>query len=319
MIPPMQDLIDELHARYAPVREGSPAGSLPELAGVDPDLFGISVVTADGRRYEAGDAEIGFSLQSASKPFVYGLALERLGAERVRERVGVEPTGEPFNAIGKLDEEGRPFNALVNTGALAIADFIHAEGEDGADNDLPARERIVEEGFGRYFGRRPSVDEAVVKSAREREHRNRAIAHLLRDHDRLHDPVDETLELYFHQCALVVTARDLAHAGMTLANGGTNPLTGEVALPAEHVPSVLSLMLSCGMYDRSGEWAYEVGLPAKSGVGGGIVAAVPGRMGIGVFSPRIDHQGNSLRGMRVIEAISERLGLHTFAVHRLKD
>ena len=312
----MQDLVDELHARYAPLDEGSPADSLPELAAVDPDLFGISVVTEDGQRYEAGDATAGFSLQSASKPFVYGLALERLGAERVRERVGVEPTGEPFNAIGKLDEEGRPFNALVNTGALAIADFIHAD--DGKD-DLPARERIVENCFARYFGRRPEADEAVVQSAREREHRNRAIAHLLRDHDRLHEPVEETLELYFHQCALVVTARDLAHAGMTLANGGTNPLTGANALPEEHVPSVLSLMLSCGMYDRSGEWAYEVGLPSKSGVGGGIVAAVPGRMGIGVYSPRIDHQGNSLRGMRVIEEMSARLGLHTFALHRLKD
>ncbi|BAM02539.1 glutaminase A [Phycisphaera mikurensis] len=306
----MQDLVDELHERFAPLDDGAPSDSLPELAGVDPDRFGISVVDADGERFEAGDVASGFSLQSASKPFVYGIALERCGAGRVRERVSVEPTGEPFNAIGKLDEEGRPFNALVNTGAIAVADFVHADGED----DLPARKALLEERLGRYFGRRPAVDEAVLGSAREREHRNRAIAHLLRDHDRLHDPVEDTLELYFHQCALVVSTQDLANAGLTLACGGRNPLTAVRALPVEHVPALLSLMLSCGMYDRSGEWAYEVGLPAKSGVGGGIVAVVPGRMGIGVFSPRIDFQGNSVRGMRVIEALSERLKLHTFAV-----
>ena len=198
----------------------------------------------------------------------------------------------------------------MNTGAIAVADFVHADGED----DLPARKRLLEERIGRWFGRRPEVDEAVLGSAREREHRNRAIAHLLRDHDKLHDPVEDTLELYFHQCALVVSTQDMANAGLTLACGGRNPLTGERALPEEHIPSLLSLMLSCGMYDRSGEWAYEVGLPSKSGVGGGIVAVVPGRMGIGVFSPRIDHQGNSVRGMRVIEDLSERLNLHTFAV-----
>ena len=312
----MQRLIDELHGRFAPLDEGEPALYIPQLACVDPDLFGISVVTADGRRFDAGDAGHGFTLQSVSKPLVYGLALEACGDERLGRRVGVEPTGEPFNGIVRLDATGRPFNAMVNTGAIAVTDLIRAGvgGEGGAGGGLAERKALVEERIGRFLGRRPAVDDAVLRSERETGDRNRAIAYLLRDFGRLDGPVDESLELYFHQCSLTVTAADLAVAGATLAAGGVNPVTGEAALPPEHVPAVLSLMLSCGMYDRSGAWAYEVGLPAKSGVGGGITAVAPGRMGIGVFSPRIDAQGNSLRGMRVIEEISRRLGLHLLAV-----
>lgn len=307
----MQSLIDELHERFAPLTEGQTADYIPQLACVDPDLFGISVVTVDGQRYQAGDVEQSFTLQSVSKPLVYGLALERCGAERLRDRVGVEPTGEPFNGILRLDQTGRPFNPMVNTGAIAVTDLVRGNNHPDA---LSERKRLLEARLGRYFGRRPQLDAAVFQSECETGHRNRAIAHLLRDFHRLDGPPDESLELYFHQCSLTVTTEDLALMGATLANGGRNPLTGTCALSTVHVPSVLSLMLSCGMYDRSGEWAYRVGLPAKSGVSGGISAVVPGRMGIGVFSPRIDKQGNSLRGMRVIAELSERLGLHTFYI-----
>ena len=287
------------------MREGKLATYIPQLAEVDPDGFGISVATVDGRFFEVGDHQHLFTLQSISKPLVYGLALETVDAVTLKERVNVEPTGDPYNSIVKLDDTGRPHNPLINTGAIAVADLIRGDRLE----DRFARIARTLEG---YLGRSIEVDEAVYQSERHTGNRNRAIAQLLKHFGRLEGPLEESLDLYFRQCSVRVSAHDLALTGATLANAGVNPQTGQVVLSDHHVSSLLSLMLSCGMYDYSGQWAYRVGLPAKSGVGGGICVVVPGKMGIGVFSPRLDERGNSARGLAVVEAISREYGLHVF-------
>ncbi len=287
------------------MREGKLAGYIPQLCDVDPDRFGISVATVDGRFFEVGDHGQLFTLQSISKPLVYGLALETVDPGALDDRVSVEPTGDPFNSIVKLDSTARPHNPLINTGAIAVADLIRGEGLE----DRFAKIADVLEG---YFGRPVEVDEDVYASERRTGDRNRAIAHLLRQFGRLEGPLDESLDLYFRQCSVEVCAHDLALAGATLAHAGVNPVSGRRVLKDRHVSSVLSLMLSCGMYDYSGQWAYRVGLPAKSGVGGGVCVVVPGKMGIGVYSPRLDGRGNSARGIAAVEAISQHYGLHIF-------
>lgn len=285
--------------------EGNLAGYIPELANVDPDRFGISVATVDGRFFEVGDHGHEFTLQSISKPLVYGLALETVAPEALENRVNVEPSGDPFNSIVKLDDTARPHNPLINTGAIAVADLIRGK-------DLEERFATIANVLAGYFGRPVEIDEDVYASERRTGDRNRAIAHLLRQFGRLDGPLGESLDLYFRQCSVRVCAHDLALAGATLAHAGVNPVTKQRVLSDHHVGSVLSLMLSCGMYDYSGQWAYRVGLPAKSGVGGGICVVVPGKMGIGVFSPRLDERGNSARGLAAVEAISQHYGLHIF-------
>jgi glutaminase len=303
---PFRAFLAELHAKYKPLREGAVASYIPELAKADPDWFGISVITVDGAVYEAGDHNIPFTIQSVSKPFVYGMALEDHGRDHTLSRVGVEPTGDAFNSLIRLDERSkRPHNPMVNAGAIATADLI-----GGADPT--ARVNRLLDGFRRYTGRPLNVDMSVFMSERTTGHRNRAIAHLLLNFDMVSPRLDETLDLYFQQCSILVTCHDLAMMGATLANGGVNPTTGERAIGAGYVKDVLSVMFSCGMYDFSGEWGYMVGLPAKSGVGGGIVAVVPGQMGIGVFSPPLDARGNSVRGIHTCVDLSRRFGLHAF-------
>jgi glutaminase len=278
---------------------------IPELAGANPDWFGVSVVTADGMTFDVGDWEQPFSIQSISKPFVFGLALEDHGREEVLSRVNVEPTGEAFNSIVLDEATNRPFNPMVNAGAIATTDLV--EGQDQSE-----RLKRLLEMFRRYTGREVNIDNATFLSERGTGHRNRAIAHLMLNFGMVRDRVEQTLELYFQQCSILVTARDLAMLGATLANRGVNPVTGERALKAEFVKDVLSIMLSCGMYDYAGEWAFRIGLPAKSGVSGGVIAVVPGLAGIGVFSPPLDEKGNSVRGVMVCRELSEIFGLHIF-------
>jgi glutaminase len=300
-------LLRELHARDADVVEGEVADYIPELARADPEWFGIAVVTTDGQVTEVGSSRQRFTLQSISKPFTYGLALEEHGAEHVLARVGVEPTGDAFNSIELDRGTGRPFNPMVNSGAIAVTDMVPGE-------DATERLHRLLDTFRRYVGHADIfIDVATFTSERAHSHRNRAIAHLLRGAGALSDNLEETLDLYFQQCAILVNCRDMAVMAATLANGGINPVTGERAVPAEHVQNILSVMYTCGMYDSAGFWAFRVGMPAKSGVSGGVIAVSPGRMGIGVFSPRIDAHGNSVRGVRVCEALSQRLGLHLFA------
>ncbi len=302
---PLRNTLQRLHEELHGNREGVVADYIPELAKADPEWFGISVVAVDGQSFDVGDHAQLFSIQSVSKPFLFGLALEAHGRDVVLQRVGVEPTGEAFNAIVLDESSNRPFNPMVNAGAIATADLI-------AGKDYPERVTRMLSLFSRYCGRDVYVDNAVFMSERMTGHRNRAIGHLMRNFTMVGERFEDSLELYFQQCSVLVTCHDLAVMGATLANGGVNPVTGTRALPAEYVKDVLSIMLTCGMYDAAGEWAFRVGLPAKSGVAGGIVAVVPGRLGIGVFSPRLDAKGNSVRGVKVCESLSRRFGLHVF-------
>lgn len=309
---PFQAYLEDLHDELAGIDEGTVASYIPELARVNPASFGICAVTVDGRVFAVGDSDQPFTMQSVSKPFMYGLALEDNGREGMLARVGVEPTGDAFNAIVLDEATNRPYNPMVNAGAIAVAGHIR-----GAD----PTERLnrVLAMFERYAGRAILMDVSVFTSERTTGHRNRAMAHLMRNFGMIGERIDEILDLYFQQCSLLVTCRDLAMMGATLANGGVNPLTGAAALDRRYVGDVLSVMYTCGMYDYSGEWAYQVGLPAKSGVGGGIVAVVPGRLGIGVFAPPLDARGNSVRGVRACKAIADRYGLHIFASHDGSD
>lgn len=302
---PFRDTLATLHEKHKPNLSGKVASYIPELAKADPQWFGISVISASGQVIETGDCQQPFSIQSISKPFVFGMALEDHGREHVLGKVSVEPSGEAFNSIVLDEETNRPFNPLVNSGAIATADLVQGK-------DFSERIRRLLAMFSRYLGREAFVDNAIFASERATGHRNRAIANLMLNFDMVEDRINDTLELYFQQCSILVNCHDLAVMGATLANGGVNPITGERALKAEHVKDVLSIMLSCGMYDYAGEWAFRVGVPAKSGVGGGIVAVVPGQFGIGIFSPSLDSKGNSVRGVLVCRELSERFGLHTF-------
>lgn len=296
-------VLRELHESCQHLDDGRVASYIPELACADPDHFGIAVVFTDGESIDQGDVDVPFTIQSVSKPFVYGLALQDHGRDFLLSRVGVEPSGEAFNSIILDHVSKRPFNPMINSGAIVTTDLIR--GRDYAER----ADRLTGMLSG-CAGRPLSVDEAVLASERATGHRNRAIAHLMVSFGMLSDRLEETLELYFRQCSVLVTCRDLAVMGATLANWGVNPLSGERAVEQQYVKDILSIMLSCGMYDYSGEWAYRIGLPAKSGVGGGIVAVIPGQGAVATYSPRLDDKGNSVRGIKVLEAVAERFGLH---------
>ena len=300
---PVTSYLERLHSRHASLVEGVVATYIPELAKADPAWFGIALTTVDGGSYEVGDARQPFTIQSISKPLTYGLALEDLGEAAVRRRIGVEPTGDAFNSITLAPGSGSPLNAMVNSGAIAAASLVrHGE-------DKPAAVRIVDQ-IGAFAGRVLSVDEAVLESERSTGHRNRAIAHLLRASGVLDTEPDEALDRYFRQCSVSIDGHDLSVMAATLANGGVNPLTGDRVVSPTTVRAVLSVMTSCGMYDSAGDWLFAVGLPAKSGVSGGIMAVVPGQLGIGIFSPRLDEHGNSVRGIAVCRDLVRDLDLH---------
>ena len=300
---PLQDTLTELRRRFAALSAGDVATYIPELGRADPDQFAICVATVDGEIYTSGDADIPFTIQSISKPFVYGLALEDRGVAHVLERIAVEPSGEAFNAISLEPGSGRPRNPMINAGAIATAGLV--DGVDSADK----MERTLSMLSG-FAGRPLEIDHSVYESERNTGHRNRAISYLLRNAAILGEDVDEVLDRYFKQCSVLVTASDLAMMAATLANGGEHPRTRERVISREHVARVLSVMATCGMYDYAGSWLYRVGMPAKSGVAGGIIAVLPGQLGLGVFSPRLDEFGNSVRGVAVCEALSEEFGLH---------
>ena len=306
---PVHDYLLALHARFRDLTDGAVADYIPELAHAHPEAFGISIATRDGHLYEVGDTRQPFTIQSVSKPLTYGLALEDNGEEAVLARIGVEPSGEAFNAISLRPQTGAPLNPLINAGAIAACGLVRGEGVGGKIGRIVAA-------FSRYAGRDLDVDESVYRSESETGHRNRAIGWMLRNFSILSAEPTATLETYFRQCSIRVTCRDLALIGATLANGGVNPVTGTRAIAETYVDNVLSVMATCGMYDFSGEWLYGTGLPAKSGVGGGIIAVQPGRLGIAVFSPRLDAQGNSVRAVAVCRALAADLGLHMFSVAR---
>ncbi|MGD1901040.1 MAG: glutaminase A [Geitlerinemataceae cyanobacterium] len=299
----------DIHTSLGGLNDGVVANYIPELALARSDWFGISVIATNGKTFEVGDCDRPFTIQSISKAFVYGLALEDRGRDYVNSKVSVEPTGEAFNAIVLDEVTNRPSNPMVNSGAIATTDLI--DGKDAAD-----RLKRMLEMFERYTGRSHDINVPVFLSEKTTGHRNRAISHLMLNFGMVSDRIEETLDLYFQQCAILVTARDLAMMAATLANGGVNPVTGVRALDSQYVKDVQSVMFTTGMYDYSGEWAYRIGLPAKSGVGGGITAVAPNCLGIGTFSPPLDAKGNSVRGTQVCEALSRDFGLHVFSAGR---
>lgn len=301
----LQEVIEELHAKYAPLNTGDVATYIPELAKSAPDEFGIAIATTGGRVFEAGESNRPFTIQSISKPLTFGLALEEYGAARVSEHVGVEPSGDAFNSIHLQNGTNRPHNPMINAGAISVTALLHKRFRSETFNMILDR-------LSAAAGRRLSVDEEVFHSEKRTGHRNRAIAHLLLNFGVVHDEAERALEVYFRQCAILVTARDLACIGATLANMGRNPTTGEQVYDIPTVKSMLSIMFTCGMYDYSGEWAYRVGMPAKSGVAGGVMAVVNRQIGIATYSPRLDARGNSVRGIETAVELAARFGLHTF-------
>lgn len=305
MASPLLSVLQDLHSKYKSLREGAVANYIPELAKVNPDLFSICIVTVDGQAYQVGDSQQLFTIQSMSKVFAYGLALEDHGRDYVLTRVGVEPTGDAFNSIILDEQSKRPYNPMVNAGAIATTSLIKGAG---------ATERLnrVLDMFRRYTGHDVFVDISVFTSERSTGHRNRAMAHLMLNFGMIDQNIEQALDLYFQQCAVIVDCHDLAVMAATLANTGVNPITGERAVDHQYIKDILSVMYTCGMYNFAGEWAYTVGIPAKSGVCGGIFAVVPNQMGIGVFSPPLDARGNSVRGVEVCKELSRQLCLHMF-------
>jgi len=301
-VSPLERFLARCHADIAADDSGTVADYIPELKKADPRHFGVSLATIDGHVYEIGDSNIPFTIQSISKAFVFALALEMFGGEAVEAVIGVEPSGDAFNSI-RLRPDNRPYNPMVNTGAIACSGLIYkAKGGDAF--------ACIRQALGRFAGRELDVDEAVFASERETGDRNRAIAYLLRNYAVLDGDVGAVLDVYFRQCSVLVTARDLAVMAATLANNGVNPVTGDQVMNPYTVARTLSVMTSSGMYDYAGEWIYRVGMPAKSGVGGGIVAALPAQLGLGTFSPPLDAHGNSVRGLKICEALSTHFGLH---------
>jgi glutaminase len=302
MKPPLLRFLADCHAEFSAEKDGAVADYIPELSKADPDHFGISLATIDGHVYEVGDTRIPFTVQSISKAFVFALALDTLGAARVESAIGVEPSGDPFNSI-RLNADNHPFNPMVNSGAITCTALIREAKGDGAFE-------CIRQALSRFAGRSLDVDDAVFTSENATGDRNRAIAYLLRNSDVIKDDVDAVLEVYFRQCSILTTARDVAIMGATIANRGKNPVTGEQVVTPYAISRTLSVMTSSGMYDYAGEWIYRVGIPAKSGVGGGILAALPTRLGLGSYSPRLDSHGNSVRGIKVCEALSAHYDLH---------
>ncbi len=301
----LQNYLEGLHRKLAGIDAGAVASYIPELLKADPAGFGIALTTVDGHVYQAGDSRQPFTIQSISKVVTYGLALEDRGTEAVLAKVDVEPSGEAFNSISLEPETGRPRNPMINAGAIATVALVEG-------NPPEAKFAHMLQCYENYLGHPVGMDADVYRSEKSTGHRNRAIAHLLRNSNIIEKDPDEVLDVYFKQCSLLVTCEDLALIGATLANNGVNPKTGIRALQDRYVPAVLSVMSSCGMYDYSGAWIYTIGMPAKSGVGGGIVAVLPGQFGLAVFSPRLDARGNSVRGIAVCKQFSADFGLHLF-------
>ena len=299
---PIASFLKEVHDTSILNISGKNADYIPELSAADPNQFGIALTSSDGHIHEIGDSLNFFTIQSISKAFVYSLALELVGEQAVNEIIGVEPSGEAFNSI-KFQDDNRPFNPMVNAGAIACTALIYSL--EGAN----AFYRI-QEIMGRFAGRNLHLDEKVFESENATGDRNRAIAWLLKNNKIMKTDVEKSLLTYFKQCSLQVSARDLSIMGATLACNGFNPVTKKRVISIGNAIKTMSIMASAGMYDYSGEWLYRVGLPAKSGVGGGIIAALPSQFGLGSFSPPLDQQGNSVRGIEVCKMVSSYYNLH---------
>ena len=299
-------LVEIAYARFRDEDAGAVADYIPALAEADPAAFGICVANTRGEAFSLGDAQAPFSIQSVSKPFVFALVCDALGPQEAAVRLGVDATGLPFNSIMAIElRANRTSNPMVNSGAIATTSLV-----PGAN----AQERwdAVRTGLSRFAGRPLAMDERVYRSEASSNMRNAGIAHLLRGYERMYCDPDEAVDVYTRQCSLLVTAHDLAVMGATLAGGGVNPVTGEQVVRPDTCHRVLAVMASAGLYERSGAWLYDVGLPGKSGVSGGIVTVSPGKGAVAAYSPPLDEAGNSVRGQLATRFLSERLGLNLF-------
>lgn len=302
----LQHVVNEAHARFKDDRNGKNADYIPYLASVPSNLFGVAVATVDGQVFTAGDVNYGFAIESVSKPFTLCLVMQEQGDQIIMDKIGVEPTGLPFNSVIAIELlKARSVNPLVNAGAMASVSLVKA----GSPEE---RWTKIINYYSKFAGEKLSLNQEVYKSEADSNQHNRGIAALLFSYGRLYcDPL-EACDVYTRQCSVNVTARQLAVMGATLANGGVNPITKERCLDAKYVPKVLAVMLMAGFYDESGRWCWDAGLPAKTGVGGGIVAVVPGKMAIVGFAPPLDEAGNSVRGAKSIGNIVNALGLNLF-------
>jgi glutaminase len=299
----VQRLVDEAHELYRSNREGQTSQVYPALARVPAELFGVCVLGTDGIAFAAADADHEFTIMSVSKPFVFALVCGLIGPDVARQKLGVNSTGLPFNSLAAVERtnDGRT-NPMVNAGAIAATSLA-------SGSSLEGRWRFLHEGLSRFAGRELSLDREVYSSASATNSRNQSIARLLQSYRRLYCDPSEAVDLYTRQCSLRVSARDLATMGAALADGGVNPLTKERVVDAQVCHYTLAVMLTAGLYENSGEWLYDVGLPAKSGIGGGIVTVSPGKGGMGTFAPPLDDQGNSVKGQLVAKFLSARLGM----------
>ena len=304
----LQAVVDGIHREIAAKSErGKAAGYIPELAAVDVRHFGIAVTTVDGREFVVGEADTAFSIQSVSKVFTLTMALGMFG-DRLWNRVGREPSGTPFNSIVQLEREaGKPRNPFINAGAIAVADVLL-----GGHQPKEAIGEIVQ--FVRFLAGDDSIviDQRVARSETETGFRNFALAQFMRSFGKLDHPAEHVLGVYFHHCALAMTCRQLSHAGLFLAAGGRNPATGRTVVSSDRARRINALMLMCGHYDGSGDFAYRVGLPGKSGVGGGILVVAPGKASVAVWSPGLNENGNSLLGSLALEMLAQRTGWSIF-------
>jgi len=305
-------LVTGAFERHRSNAEGESSQVYPALASVAPDLFGVCVVATDGSVQAVGEAEVEFTIMSVSKPFVFALVCQHLGPESVRARLGVNGTGRSFNSLAAVESGNGRTNPMVNSGAIAATSLV-----PGANAD--AKWRAIHDCLSRFAGRELGVNAEVYRSASETNDRNQSIARLLHSYGCLYSDPAEATDLYTRQCSLDVTARDLAVMGATLADGGVNPVTGERVIDAMTCRHTLAVMTTAGLYETSGDWLYDVGLPGKSGIGGGIVTVAPGKGGLGTFAPRLDAAGNSVKGQLVAHDLSRSLGLDLFISEPLQS
>jgi glutaminase len=304
----IQAALDSAYTQFKDLKEGKNADYIPALAKVDPNIYGIALVTADGRVYTKGDVISEVSIQSISKVFTMAKVMEEQGAAAIENNMGVDATGQVFNSINAVEQyKGAEMNAMVNPGAITATSMVSGNSREEIWNKILSY-------YSDFAGRQLGVNQPVFKSEADTNQRNQAIAMLMYAYGHIKaDPLRAT-DIYTEQCAVSVNAKDLATMAATLANGGTNPVTGKVVLQSKYVPNVLAVMATAGLYDDSGKWLYTTGLPGKSGVGGGIIAVSPGKFGIAVISPPLDAAGNSVKAQKTIAAVSNALGGNPYSV-----
>jgi glutaminase len=302
----VQTLVNETHARYKNVREGNNASYIPYLAQVPSHLFGIAIATPDGQVFQAGDTSHLFPIESISKLFTAALVMNEAGPEVLQQKIGAEPTGQAFNSVMAIElHGGKPLNPFVNAGAIATTSLVQATNGE-------ARWHNILENMRAFAGRPLSLNEAVYQSEAASNNHNRGIAWLLHSYGYMYSAPEQALDAYTRQCSVNVTTQDLAMMGAVLINQGRHPVTGANIIDRQHLPYLLAEMAANGMYDASGTWMYEVGVPAKSGVGGGILAIAPGRYAIAAFSPPLDTIGNSVRAQLAVKHIAKALELNIY-------